>query len=61
MITVMDKAIMFVCSMLSTVMVYSFIELIRTSETEHAIGTIVLLWAVLYIIFTYPKHRKDYT
>ena len=58
---VMDKAIMFVCSMLSTAMVYSLIELLRTSKGEHAIGAISLLCAVIYIAATYPKHRKDYT
>jgi hypothetical protein len=42
-------------------MVYSLIELIRTSSGEHAIGAIVLLWAVVYMAVTYPKHRKDYT
>lgn len=61
MITVMDKTIIFVCSMLSMATIWSFIELLITSETEHTIGTIVLLWAVVYIAFTYPKHRKDYT
>ncbi len=61
MMKVMDKTVMFVCSMLSFAMGYSFIELIITSDTQYAIGTITLLWAVLYIAFTYPKHRKDYT
>ena len=61
MITVMDKTVFFVCSMLSTVMIYSFVELIITLKKEHAIEAIILLWAIMYIAFTYPRHRKDYT
>ena len=61
MITVMDKTVMFVCSMLSTALVWSLIELFRTSDEKHIVGAIMLLWAVAYIAFTYPKHRKDYT
>jgi hypothetical protein len=59
--TVMDKTVFFVCSMLSTAMGWSFMKLLITADTQYAISALILLWAVIYIAATYPKHRKDYT
>jgi len=58
---VMDKTVTFVCLMLSIVTIFSFVELLITSDIQWAISVITLLWAILYITFTYPKNRKDYS